>query len=154
MWDEITCPFPNFNGAAVEVYEWISNIIPYFTGHMDTYPCPVGGWWGRDYSYISVSYQNGGLVESKLRMGISRHSTIVCRWTDYTVLIENVWTVLLVKSLLYNYGKSLPEWISYDLAQTSVDTMTYQYRWLEYVCDAPLENEDSPSQCVTITCHR
>ena len=27
MWDKITYPFPNFNGAAVEVWEWISNFI-------------------------------------------------------------------------------------------------------------------------------
>ena len=26
VWDEITFPFPNFNGCAVEVWEWISNI--------------------------------------------------------------------------------------------------------------------------------
>ena len=25
MWDEITYPFPNFNGATVEVWEWVSN---------------------------------------------------------------------------------------------------------------------------------
>ena len=30
MWDEITYPFLNFNGATVEVYEWISNFIPQF----------------------------------------------------------------------------------------------------------------------------
>ena len=27
MWDQITYPFFNFNGATVEVYEWISNLI-------------------------------------------------------------------------------------------------------------------------------
>ena len=27
VWDGITCPLPNFNGAAVEVWEWISNSI-------------------------------------------------------------------------------------------------------------------------------
>ena len=33
VWDEIiTYPFPNFKGAAVEVWEWISNHIPHFTG--------------------------------------------------------------------------------------------------------------------------
>ena len=26
--DEITYPFPNFNGTTVEVLEWISNFIP------------------------------------------------------------------------------------------------------------------------------
>ena len=30
VWDEITYPFPNFNGATVEVWEWISNYIPHF----------------------------------------------------------------------------------------------------------------------------
>ena len=29
-WDEITYSFPNFNGVAVEVWEWISNFIPHF----------------------------------------------------------------------------------------------------------------------------
>ena len=30
VWDEITYPFPNFNGATIEVWEWISNYIPHF----------------------------------------------------------------------------------------------------------------------------
>ena len=41
MWDEITYPFPNFNGAAVEVWKWLSNFIPHFTGNEITYPCLV-----------------------------------------------------------------------------------------------------------------
>ena len=30
VWDEITYPFPNFNGATVEVWEWLSIFIPHF----------------------------------------------------------------------------------------------------------------------------
>ena len=30
VWDEITYPFPNFNGCTVEVWKWISNFIPHF----------------------------------------------------------------------------------------------------------------------------
>ena len=30
MWDEIANPFPNFNGAAIEVWEWISNLISHY----------------------------------------------------------------------------------------------------------------------------
>ena len=30
VWDEITYPFPNFNGAAVEVWEWKSNFMSLF----------------------------------------------------------------------------------------------------------------------------
>ena len=39
VWDEITDPFPNFNGGTIEVCEWISNFIPRFTGPVITYPC-------------------------------------------------------------------------------------------------------------------
>ena len=39
VWDEIIYPFLNFNGATVEVYEWISNFIPHITGHVLTYSC-------------------------------------------------------------------------------------------------------------------
>ena len=38
-WDKIIYPYPNFNGCTVEVWEWISNFIPLFTGHMITDPC-------------------------------------------------------------------------------------------------------------------
>ena len=39
MWEDITFPFPNFNGCTVEVWEWISNFISHFTEHVITYPC-------------------------------------------------------------------------------------------------------------------
>ena len=34
--DEIAYSFPNFNGATVEVWEWISNLIPNFVLHVIT----------------------------------------------------------------------------------------------------------------------
>ena len=33
VWDEITYPFPNFNGCTVEVWEWMSSFIPHFIGY-------------------------------------------------------------------------------------------------------------------------
>ena len=39
MWDEITYPFPNFNGYTVEVWEWMNNFILHFIKHVITYPC-------------------------------------------------------------------------------------------------------------------
>ena len=47
VWDEITCPFPNFNGCTVEVWGWISDSIPHFMINVITYPC-----W--DYSWIML----------------------------------------------------------------------------------------------------
>ena len=39
VWDETTYPFPNFNDATVEVWEWISNLNPHFIMDIITYPC-------------------------------------------------------------------------------------------------------------------
>ena len=38
-WDEIIFLFPNFNCCTIEIWEWISNFIPHFTGHMIIYTC-------------------------------------------------------------------------------------------------------------------
>ena len=45
MWYEITYPFPNFNGATVEMWKLISNIIPHFTIHLNIHPCWPGRKW-------------------------------------------------------------------------------------------------------------
>ena len=34
VWDQSTCKFPN--GAAVEVWKWVSSLIQHFTGHVVT----------------------------------------------------------------------------------------------------------------------
>ena len=39
LWDEITYPFPNFNGETVGVWKWINNFILPFIGHEIAYPC-------------------------------------------------------------------------------------------------------------------
>ena len=44
MWDEITYPFPNFNGATVEIWEWMINFIPHYIMDVFTPPCWDLGW--------------------------------------------------------------------------------------------------------------
>ena len=39
MWPKVMLPFPNFTDATVEVWEWISNFIPHFTGYVIIHPC-------------------------------------------------------------------------------------------------------------------
>ena len=39
MWDDITYPFSNFNGANIEIWEWISDFIPHFIMDLITCPC-------------------------------------------------------------------------------------------------------------------
>ena len=60
-WGEITHPFPNFNGAAIEVWGWISNFIPYLNGvwllihpGIKVNPCYQKG----PFSDISIIKQN------------------------------------------------------------------------------------------------
>ena len=39
VWDEITYTFPNFNGSAVEMWEWISNFIRNIIMVVSDFPC-------------------------------------------------------------------------------------------------------------------
>ena len=39
--DEITCPFPNSNGATVEVWEWVNYFISIFITDVITYTCGI-----------------------------------------------------------------------------------------------------------------
>ena len=55
LWDEITYPFPNINGATIEVWEWINNFIPYFIMGVITYPCCLF-----HTKYKSISRNNAG----------------------------------------------------------------------------------------------
>ena len=41
VWYEIIYPLSNSNGATDEVWEWISNFIPHFTGHVISLNWPV-----------------------------------------------------------------------------------------------------------------
>ena len=46
--EDITLPFPNIDKGAFKVWKLISNFIPYFTGHVITYPC-----WDSSYSMLA-----------------------------------------------------------------------------------------------------
>ena len=40
VWDEISYPFPNFNGYSIEVWKWISNFIPHHNIYVIPPPPP------------------------------------------------------------------------------------------------------------------
>ena len=44
VWDEITYPFPNFNGCKIEVWDWKTNSIPHFIIDVITHPCWNLSW--------------------------------------------------------------------------------------------------------------
>ena len=43
-WDKISYSFPNFNGAAVEIWEWISNFIQHYIMDVITLACWDLSW--------------------------------------------------------------------------------------------------------------
>ena len=49
VWDEITYPLQNFNSGTVEVWEWISNFTPHFTGHEISL---TSTWWSSYGKFI------------------------------------------------------------------------------------------------------
>ena len=70
VWDEISYPFPNFNGCTVEVYEWISNFILHFYSACD---------------YLSVLGLNLNRVSKKdprWHCQSNKIPTVVCMWRD------------------------------------------------------------------------
>ena len=55
VWDEIIYTFPTFNGATVEVCEWISDFIPHFIIEVISYP-----FW--DWSYSTLVKWSHGVI--------------------------------------------------------------------------------------------
>ena len=39
VWDEITYPFSNVNGTTVEIWVWMNDFTPHFTGNVITTAC-------------------------------------------------------------------------------------------------------------------
>ena len=80
MWDEVTYPFPNFNGAAVEIWEWISNITPHCIGHVITYTCCRV--WKNDRYQTTTKHDTAGtacIVLARYSMTIfMAHQTSFC----------------------------------------------------------------------------
>ena len=76
MRDEITDPLPNFNNFVVEVWEWISNFIPHFTGHdVITYPCweNVCPCWYRSPIFLLCILPADGLTQQ----GLNRNAAVL-----------------------------------------------------------------------------
>ena len=74
VWDEITYPFPNFNGWTVDVWEWISNsILPTVYNGCSYLPMP-----GLKLSHVN----EGSLVHVANRDKIQQSTTRVCIFRD------------------------------------------------------------------------
>ena len=68
--DGITHLFPNFDGAVIEVWEYISDFIPQFTGDIISYAC-----WEWDWSQSMLLKVGPGV---KRAMNEKLYSTEYC----------------------------------------------------------------------------
>ena len=73
VWDEITYPFPNFNGRTVEGWEWISN----FTAH---YTLDV-------IDYVSIVNPTAMEPESKQKL-LQSSPTLIITQSEMEILID------------------------------------------------------------------
>ena len=89
VWDRITYPLSNFNGAAVEVWGCISNFIPHFIIHVITYPC-----WDQSYSMLVKGAPRVQLmqwIEVYLDRGLDNHYDVHhTRISDETNFRRNI----------------------------------------------------------------
>ena len=95
VWDEISYPFPNFNGAAVEVWKWNSNFIPQLTGYVITYRC----WASRvtfnlrclDVHMTSLQWCTCGEMEAHVQM--TALFFLVWKYTQYHLLFTKCYSL-------------------------------------------------------------
>ena len=78
VWDEITYPFPIFNGATIEGWEWISNFISHFFNGFNYLSMS-----GFKLNYVSkrsawILFQNGSIMFSLLLVRTSCHKNRNC----------------------------------------------------------------------------
>ena len=94
VWNKITYPFPNFNGATIEVWEWMNNFIPYFIRDAITYPC-----WGESQNHVSkifpglndkidVLFAHKQLAKMFYIDAFVTHTTWIYHWTFRTSLCK------------------------------------------------------------------
>ena len=80
--DELTYTFPNFNGGAFEVWEWISNFFPHLTVHFGVSDVsnrdPRQNWHGSPY----VGYSKSVIMKFKCCFWRLLWPQLWSRWTN------------------------------------------------------------------------
>ena len=93
VWEEITYPFPNFNGCANEVWEWISNLIsPSLDMWLKLIQVSKGGYWRQKehlQSRYKLSYpQNSGFSTRRVQSLYSECYFLVFVNVDFVIPIS------------------------------------------------------------------
>ena len=82
----IIYPFPNFNGCAVEVWEWIINFMQHFIMAVTTYPS-----WGTDLSSSFFSPENAATVGMLLSASVATLPAFAYAASSRRVSLVLIW---------------------------------------------------------------
>ena len=95
VWNEILCPFSNFNGCTIEVWEWRSNFTLHFIMDVITYP-----WW--NYTPRTTKLLGGILVSPRpsVRPSVRQYVRPSVR---PAFRVRSVAPTVLVGSISYSY---------------------------------------------------
>ena len=150
MWNEIIYPFPNFSGAAVEVWECRSNSISHFTERVATYPC-----WDWNQSVLIKGALD--ILQKAFSETLSRNKTFVFRFNFHEACsFGSNWQRVSTGSgdglVLF---RQIACWPSQYEAVTLVDW--YQATPMKFLCEKKMEvhHKDTYSQNpVLMYCYR
>ena len=82
-WDEITYPTPHFIGATVDIWEWISNIIPRaIMGEINRFQ-----YWINDENVMQISDRQNNIL------GMSKVEHSIFRYAKSLTVAENVYMI-------------------------------------------------------------
>ena len=96
--DEITNPFPNFNGCPIEVWEGKSNFITHFIGHVITYPC----WYWSETMLVKGA--SGRIRDPNLTNDIN---AVFLAASTGTVRTVNLWNMYIYIYIYIHSSNSL-----------------------------------------------
>ena len=108
MWDEITYPFLNFNGATIEVKQWISNFTLHFTSYVIIYPCKLNHVSERKpRSQSSRSHNTDLIFPEHITSGLKGLTFIhqLSKWIKLGLLqyMGSIWTIPHLQSRLLKF---------------------------------------------------
>ena len=104
VWDDIIYQLPNFNGATVEVFEWISNFIRHFVMDLITYP--YGDFWKGTPGCELDQHRNRSSWETNHP---AHHSQYHSCWYDLVIQGSGISASTTLTDVHWNIWASWPE---------------------------------------------
>ena len=97
VWDGIIYPFSNFNGATVEVLEWINNCIPHYIMDVITYSRWWKAWGGDRVTNLALPLNNWGIFSTfNFFFNVFHHrcNILSWNWSNTRNVVSALWVLM------------------------------------------------------------